>query len=503
MKQKLLLSGKRIACLDIHSPSYLRAKDNVLGAGDIDDLYVLIDLAATAGFKMIQMIPIQDTGESVSPYMGVSAFSLNPIHLSIKRLNAGNYDGLVRSYRKMMTGKEDNLLEYRHLRDFKIKVLRHYYKEPGAKIKNFDKVDDNVLSYATFVVLKKHFGTSWSDWPVFFRRTDARGILRKYKSFHDEVRFEVFAQQTMLHQWQELSRYAKHKGIIIGLDKPIYPIHDSADVWANQSLFYLNRDGSLKYKSGCNNPYDPFGEQTWGHAVYKFKEKPKEVIDFFCKSVKFMSQISKIIRIDHALALVWKYYLIDAKKDTGKHVEALKDRILGRLIKEFPDVFFIAEDVGFVSEDVDRPLNKFGLPGIRTPQWSKHPRYAQIADYPELCFAATSNHDLDSIHAWWKKLKHSQKYIYYKQMKDLYHEHKRRKKIRLSPEDATHRITQLVFDSPALIASTSIRDLAGDLRAYNKPGKINNTNWKLICPQALEEINFSAIANVIKSSGRV
>ena len=44
-------------------------------------------------------------------------------------------------------------------------------------------------------------------------------------------------------QWQKLHEYATKKDIQIIGDVPIFPSHDSADVWVNQDLFNLNQDG--------------------------------------------------------------------------------------------------------------------------------------------------------------------------------------------------------------------------------------------------------------------
>ena len=61
--------------------------------------------------------------------------------------------------------------------------------------------------------------TSWSAEPI------------RHRKYHQFVFFE---------QWFALKEYASGKGIKILGDIPIFVAFDSADVWANTSLFYLD-----------------------------------------------------------------------------------------------------------------------------------------------------------------------------------------------------------------------------------------------------------------------
>lgn len=77
---------KRVASLDVHSPLYIRTEKSSFSGGDVSDLFDLINKAAEAGFSLIQFNPIQDTGHNCCPYLGLSIFSFNPIHLSLRDL---------------------------------------------------------------------------------------------------------------------------------------------------------------------------------------------------------------------------------------------------------------------------------------------------------------------------------------------------------------------------------------------------------------------------------
>ena len=490
------ITQKRIACLDLHSPIYLKTKNDKFCGGDISDLYQLIDKASRAGFSLLQLTPLQDTGYNPSPYMGISIFSLSPIFLSLAHLKYRiDYSKVDLSLLEKATSHKLDRVSFRNLYKFKVAVLRLIFEENNLDQQiNFTNFDHNVLVYAMFKALKNKFDRHWIHWPQEFKEANIRKILIEHPSLHHEIKFHLFVQETLLSQWLDLAKYAKNKRVDLMLDKPIYPIHDSANVWANQSLFYLKKDGSLKYASGCNNPNDPFGPQYWGHAVYKFKQKPKEVVTFYIKSTAFLTQIANTIRLDHTLALIWKYYIIKPDNKIGKHVSAIKQRLFKNLLESFPEASFIAEDLGYVStKHVDKPLIKLNLPGMRCFQWFHIPKYANIAKYPPLCFAMTSNHDMESLPSWWSKLKQSRKEIFYRQLDE---------KPAQTPEDQVYQLTHLLFNSEACVASITLRDLSFDERRYNKPGQKNSQNWTTRMHKNLEEVDFTRIEDIIAKSNR-
>lgn len=487
-------SSRRIACLDVHSAIYLRSRSSQFCGGSIVDIYRLIDKAASAGFSLLQFTPIQDTGLSPCPYMGISIFSLNPVYLSLhhlqQKIDCNQLDREL--FHQAQTSKLDHVA-YRALYKLKVQAVHQLFDSKNIEI-NFDDYDQNILNYAVYKSLRHKYRMRWTHWPEEFKTGQANRIIQDHPSLHHQIKFYLFMQNTLRDQWLDLVLYGRHKGVELMLDKPIYPVHDSADVWANQQLFYLKKDGELLYGSGCDNPHDSFGAQYWGHAVYKFKEKPKEVVDFMIESVSYMSQFAKCIRLDHSLALIWKYYIADPKNKSGRHFPAVKGKLLTKLVAKFPDIRFVAEDLGYVSgRNVDMPLQKYGLPGMRSPQWYYISKYAIILKYPENCLAMTSNHDLDSLPSWWRKLKASRRQIYWKQLTEA---------PASNFEDQVWQIINLVFSSKANIATVSMRDLCFDLRRYNKPGLKNSQNWTMCMQKNIEDIDFRQISEIIKMSNR-
>ena len=57
----------------------LRGEDD-LGIGDIGALREFIDWVAQIGFKLVQLLPINETGADNSPYNAISAMAIEPSH---------------------------------------------------------------------------------------------------------------------------------------------------------------------------------------------------------------------------------------------------------------------------------------------------------------------------------------------------------------------------------------------------------------------------------------
>ena len=65
-------------------PVFALRGENDLGIGDIGALREFIDWAAEIGFKLVQLLPINETGTDNSPYNAISAMAIEPstMHLA-------------------------------------------------------------------------------------------------------------------------------------------------------------------------------------------------------------------------------------------------------------------------------------------------------------------------------------------------------------------------------------------------------------------------------------
>ena len=70
--------------INIHLASLRTEKS--CGIGEFYDLIPLIDWCKEVGFDIIQLLPLNDTGEETSPYNAMTSCGLNPIFLSLYKL---------------------------------------------------------------------------------------------------------------------------------------------------------------------------------------------------------------------------------------------------------------------------------------------------------------------------------------------------------------------------------------------------------------------------------
>jgi hypothetical protein len=67
----------------ILAPLFALRGKNDLGVGDVGALREFVDWAAEHGFGMVQLLPINETGNDHSPYNAISSVALDPVTIEI------------------------------------------------------------------------------------------------------------------------------------------------------------------------------------------------------------------------------------------------------------------------------------------------------------------------------------------------------------------------------------------------------------------------------------
>src|SRR5881394_4162169 len=65
------------------APLFALRTENDLGVGDLEALREFIDWAAEIGFKLVQLLPINEMGGDNSPYNAISAIAIEPTTLHL------------------------------------------------------------------------------------------------------------------------------------------------------------------------------------------------------------------------------------------------------------------------------------------------------------------------------------------------------------------------------------------------------------------------------------
>src|SRR6187200_1980054 len=96
-----LSSENKIA--GVLAPLFALRRENDLGIGDLEALRQFVDWAAEIGFKLVQLLPINEMGGDHSPYNAISAVSIDPTTLylapgSPKELSKEDFDETIAQF---------------------------------------------------------------------------------------------------------------------------------------------------------------------------------------------------------------------------------------------------------------------------------------------------------------------------------------------------------------------------------------------------------------------
>ncbi len=115
----------------------------------------------------------------------------------------------------------------------------------------------------------------------------------------NRIRFHEFLQFVFETQWQTLREFSRERGVAVIGDLPIFVAHDSACVWANPELFYLDDQGRPLVVAGV--PPDYFSEtgQLWGNPLYRWDVHAVDDYSWWVDRIRFLLTRVDLIRIDH------------------------------------------------------------------------------------------------------------------------------------------------------------------------------------------------------------
>ena len=169
-----------------------------------------------------------------------------------------------------------------------------------------------------------------------------------------------------------MAHYANGKGIKIIGDLPIFVAHDSADVWASPHLFHLDAEGKPTLVAGV--PPDYFSEtgQLWGNPLYRWELMKKDGYQWWINRLRATLSMVDIVRLDHFRGFE-KYWAVPGNHETAIHGKWKKGpgADLFKTIKTaLGSLPIIAENLGYITPEVEVLREKFGFPGMRILQFA-------------------------------------------------------------------------------------------------------------------------------------
>ncbi len=232
---------------------------------------------------------------------------------------------------------------------------------------------------------------------------DAQDAPRRTHSSSIKFRQWLFARQ-----WNALKAYANEQHIRLIGDIPIFVAHDSADVWANRDLFYLDEQGNPTIIAGV--PPDYFSEtgQRWGNPLYKWHgdgARRLSLVDFALqgdagsRSTSCASTTSGASRRSGQSPPASQ----PPSRATGcRDPACLSSTSIKAALGGLP---IIAEDLGVITPPVEAMRDTLNLPGMIILQFawgdlSGEARFLPHNHRPH-SIVYTGTHDNNTTNGWW------------------------------------------------------------------------------------------------------
>ena len=251
-----------------------------------------------------QMLPLNPTSYGDSPYQSFSAFALNPYFIDLDLLADDKL--LTKTDLKTQNQNYEQWIDYGKIYHERFLILRKAYsKAIKNNYKNrLDKFVEEqkewLKDYAIFMVLKnQQNGKSWQEWSKELRIYDSEKIDALISQNTEEYYFWVFLQYEAFKQYKDLRKFACEHGVKIIGDIPIYVALDSADVWANSSMFQLDEERRPTKVAGVPPDYFSATGQLWGNPLYDYDKMEKDNYSWWKYRVKKCSELFDVLRIDH------------------------------------------------------------------------------------------------------------------------------------------------------------------------------------------------------------
>ena len=372
--------------------------------------FAFVDFLKKAGQHYWQILPLTPTGYGDSPYQSCSTFAGNHYLIDLDLLVE---EGLLEKAEldAIEWNWSEERVDYGRLYNNRMGVLRKAYARFGdnEECARFRAENDCWLpDFALFMALKgKYNGKPWYQWDDAIKFRQPQAWNDAFIELTDDVRFYCFVQYLFYKQWNALRAYAHENGVSIIGDVPIYVPYDSVEVWKDPALFQMNEDLTPTAVAGC--PPDAFSEdgQLWGNPLYRWDDMAANGYEWWINRLAAAGRLYDVIRIDHfrGFEAYWSVPYGDTTAKNGKWVKG-PDMDFIRTVKErLPHIRFIAEDLGFLTQEVLDLRDNSGYPGMKVLGFdfdSREPSEYLPHTYPCNSVCYTGTHDNMTMRQWFE-----------------------------------------------------------------------------------------------------
>ncbi len=422
------------------------------------------------GASFWQVLPINPPGPGNSPYASPSSFAANAALVSPARLVE---EGLLdrEDLEKLPPAEAHAQYEDGALR---ARVLRKAFEVArgcGYRATEFAAFCSReapwLEDWAFFAVAKKAFaGAPFWEWPEALARRHPQA-LNQFSAENAEALEQAKFEQFLFHlQWQALR--ARLEPVKIIGDLPFYVALDSADVWTHPELFKLGAD--LKPQAVAGVPPDYFSPdgQLWGNPVYRWEAHRETGFAWWKARIERALSLYDVVRLDHfrGFAAAWEVPAGEPNARHGRWVPSPGLELFQALGENLP---LIAEDLGFITEDVVALREALGIPGMAVLQFAFDPRERSAFlphNHRKNLVVYTGTHDNNTAEGWWEEEASPEVRSFFRDY--------------VGTDEPVHRaLIRVAFGSVADLVVVPMQDVLGlpSRCRLNRPGTASG-NWR-------------------------
>lgn len=450
--------------------------------------YEFIDFLSASKVKIWQMLPLNVTSYGDSPYQSPSSNALNYYFLDFDVLNQ---KGLLKKeeYENVDFGSNPSKVDYGKLFENRVNVLKLAFNRFDTSNPEFISFEQSgeYRDFAFFMTLKVLNGyRPWYEWPTDYQNYSED--LEKFiiSSNQKLYLFYIWTQFEFLQEYHSLKKYANSKNIKILGDMPLYLAYDSVEAYKYPTMFLFDENHRPTVVAGC--PPDDFTAdgQLWGNPIYNWSNMKKDDYHWFKERVKKNLVNFDILRIDHFRGCAG-YYTIPFGMKNAK-VGKWEKGPGYELFRGLTDLPLIAEDLGFMDDDVKRLLKETAFNGMKVLEFAfdgdptnSHKPSNSTFNY----FAYTGTHDNKPILGYLETLTTQELEKYVSDLKkecflfgvDF---------IDNSLKDLTYTTDELCLAGPTCGAVIPLQDYLalGDESRINEPSTTSDKNWTWRCKES-------------------
>lgn len=484
-------------------PLFSLRSDSDWGIGEYADIPAFAEWMEEAGLSLLMLLPMLEASlGQESPYAALSAFALDPIHLSLGRMEdfaeLGGEAALPAEDRRSLDAlRQSAIVAYEGVRPLKERWLRRSFErfrasgaaadsERAGDLQRFREEHRSWLDdYALFRTLKERLPPGgWWEWEAGLRDREPTALQAAKERWAEDFAYYEYLQWIAFRQLGEARAEALRSGVRLGGDLPFMVAEDSADVWSNQEIFSRERSVGV--------PPDAMAAegQDWGLPAYRWRVLAERGYDWLIERGRQAAELYDLVRIDHVVGF-YRTYLIPRNGsppffDPADEAEQLAQGEATMEAFRACGVALVAEDLGTVPPFVRESLERLGIPGYRVMRWEKDDgRFRDPEGWPSLSLATTGTHDTEAVAAWWEAMEDEERQavLALSAFRGLGGE-----EVAHFDERVRDAVLEAVYRSGSRLLVLPFPDLVGSRERINLPGTVGPHNWSYRLPWTVVEM---------------